>query len=343
MVIVRVKGVHRVKVEKAGKRYVYHYHRATGTRLKSPPGTAAFAAEVAALDASLPTPEDSTKGTFGYLVDAYRRSPEYTGLRARTRVGYDDVLSYLKPLRDKPLTGFTSPLIVGIRDRAYETRKRRFANLCIQVLSVVLGWGVQRGHLPVNPARGVSQVKRPSGMAPANPPWTDAEVAAMLDALSGGMKRGFVLGAYFGLRLGDVIACEASRYRDGRITIRTSKTGAEVSIPAHPVALAALAEMPAKATHIVARSDGKPYTLDGFKANFYRTLRTLIKAGVIRKGQTFHGLRHTVGGKLAEAGADGETIAAWLGHSTTRMAGHYTRRASRARLIDSAAERMGKV
>jgi integrase len=43
----------------------------------------------------------------------------------------------------------------------------------------------------------------------------------------------------------------------------------------------------------------------------------------VQPGLTFHGLRHTVGKNLAEAGCDTRTIAAFLGHKTEDMAKLY--------------------
>jgi integrase len=47
----------------------------------------------------------------------------------------------------------------------------------------------------------------------------------------------------------------------------------------------------------------------------------------VGEGLTFHGLRHTVGKWLADAGCDNRDIQAWLGHKTVAMADHYTKQA----------------
>ena len=68
----------------------------------------------------------------------------------------------------------------------------------------------------------------------------------------------------------------------------------------------------------------------------------LDKVGKIGANLTFHGLHHTVATKLADAGADAETIAAVTGHKSVAMVKHYTesrdqkKRAEAAiRLIDT--------
>jgi integrase len=53
--------------------------------------------------------------------------------------------------------------------------------------------------------------------------------------------------------------------------------------------------------------------------------------GKVEPGLTMHGLRHTAGKNLADAGAETRVIAAMLGHATLQMAEHYSREADRRR------------
>lgn len=77
---------------------------------------------------------------------------------------------------------------------------------------------------------------------------------------------------------------------------------------------------------------GKPFTQSGFQTRLFPLLKDLRNAGKIGRGLTFHGLRHTVERKLAEAGCDARTIASILGHKTTAMAEHYSQQADRRHL-----------
>ncbi len=116
-----------------------------------------------------------------------------------------------------------------------------------------------------------------------------------------------------------------SAVRDGRIWRRTAKTGYELSIPIHRDLLRFLE--PA-ATHdavtLAATTKGSPWTESGFNATFIKTMRSLERAGKVEAGLTFHGLRHTVGTLLVEAGFDIDTVRRWLGQKTLAMAIHYT-------------------
>jgi hypothetical protein len=64
---------------------------------------------------------------------------------------------------------------------------------------------------------------------------------------------------------------------------------------------------------------------------FHQLCVKLDKAGKIGGGLTFHGLRHTVATKLADAGADDKTIAAITGHKSMSQIQRYTRTASQKR------------
>jgi integrase len=75
-------------------------------------------------------------------------------------------------------------------------------------------------------------------------------------------------------------------------------------------------------------------------SRFFDFLVELRAAGKIEPGLSFHGLRHTCGTRLAEAGCDPATIAAVLGQLTSKMGEHYSRTARRHHLASAAIERM---
>lgn len=91
---------------------------------------------------------------------------------------------------------------------------------------------------------------------------------------------------------------------------------------------------------IVVGARGLPYTQNGFQRRFFGLIRKLSDAERVGPGLSFHGLRHTVGTRLAEAGCDPRTIAAVLGQQTTAMADHYSRGADRRHLAKAAIERL---
>jgi integrase len=73
---------------------------------------------------------------------------------------------------------------------------------------------------------------------------------------------------------------------------------------------------------------GFPWTETGFNASFRTFKKELGREGLIGTGLTPHGLRHTLGARLREAGADNRTIADILEQKSTSMAQHYSEGAS---------------
>ena len=72
-------------------------------------------------------------------------------------------------------------------------------------------------------------------------------------------------------------------------------------------------------------------------------IRQLYAEGKVGKGLTFHGLRHTVGDLISEAGGTAQDVAAVLGHSTVAQAEHYSRGADRKKRARSAMRRLERI
>src|SRR5271165_1946170 len=114
MTAVRVRGL---KTFRSKGRW-YHYHRATGTRLKADFGTGEFFAELAALERRVNRErEKALPGTLGMLLFSYRASPAFVDLAASTCRGYLKMMSIVQPLHEMPLAELTSQFIAGLRDK----------------------------------------------------------------------------------------------------------------------------------------------------------------------------------------------------------------------------------
>lgn len=331
--IVRVRGVKRVRNPKTGR--VYFYHRKTGERITAAPGTNAFAAEIARLDAMpRPSPErqKAKSGTLGGLITAYRESVEFDRLADRTRTDYLSVLDYLAPLDDMPLLQLDSAAVIGIRDKAFRQRKRRFANHVLQVLGTILNWGRPRNLAPkVNPAAGLPKIPRPREMPRANRPWSDSETDAVLSAATGGLRVAIALAVYAGMRGGDIVRVTWAAYDGAALTWRQGKTGAEVWLPCLPELRAILDAIPRTATTIATRQDGRPSTEAGLRKAFRTLILRLMKEEKVGEGLTLHGRRHTLGDALMGLGAELAHVQAILGQKSIAAAQHYSAGASRRR------------
>ncbi len=320
MVEMKLRGVNKVTAK--GK--TYYYHRKSGKRLAAEFGTAEFVAELQRLNQK---PARKMTNTLGGLIEAYRGSVELKGLRARTQKDYGRVLDYLVTLKDDALQDFDSASIIEIRDAAYEAHKWRFANYTVQVMRVMFRWGKNRRWVKANPCEDVPLLGRPKDWDPANRPWEMWELRNALREATPAMRAAISLGL-MALREEDMVKFPWTGYRKRRLKGRHSKNRKPFDL-AVPGPLAQILDTtPKRAVQIVTgQRSHRPYTVDGFRAVFFRFLGRLEKAELVGPDLTFHGLRHSVGGLISEIGFDTRSIAAWLGHMTEEQARHYSRRA----------------
>jgi integrase len=322
MSIVRVKGIKRFQ-DRHGKWRCYH--RKTGLPIKAEFGTGEFFAELAQLEGLSAQVGELRPGSLGMLISQYRGSAAFTGLAPRTRADYQRVFDYLKPIADTPLSMFDRPLIVRIRDKA-AGRGRRFANYVKAVLSIVFGWGAERGFVDANPAINVKNIRRPKDTPRANRPWTDAERHVVLDAAPEHLKSAIALMMFTGLGPEDALRLPRSFYKEGEIATTRSKTGELVFWPAPtPLREILAAAPPHGAITLCASSRGRPWTTSGFRASWRTFQKDLLKKGRVGPRLTLYGLRHTVAVILRECGFDERTIADALGQKTIEMARLYAR------------------
>jgi integrase len=314
------------------------YHRKTRTPVdlaKMPIGSAEFFAEchkIAALAEARAARTAATKmkpGTLGLLICEYRSSPSFQDLAERTQSDYQRQFDYLRPIADTPLVRFDRPLVVRIRDKAAKSKGRRFGNYLKATLSVVFGWGRERGFIVDNPASAIKAIRRPKDAPEANRPWSDDERHAVLDAAPAHMRPAIALMMMTGLGPKEALALPRNQWRDGEIATRRAKTGEPLCWPVPQMLSEILCAAPShNAITLCANSYGRPWTLNGFRAS-WRTLRIkLEKGGKVAPNLTIYGLRHTVAVILREAGLDERTIADALGQKTIEMARHYSRGAN---------------
>jgi integrase len=327
MTVVRVKGFHIFK-DRHGRLRCYHRKTRAPVDLdKAPLGSAEFLAECAKIAALAEAKAGKEKpGTLGLLICDYRKSPVFQDLAPRTRADYQTHFDYLRPIADTALVRFDRPLVVRVRDKAAASKGRRFGNYLKATLSVIFGWGRERGYLADNPASGIKAIRRQKGAPEANRPWSDQERDAVLDAAPAHMRPAIALMMFTGLGPKDALTLPRNFARSGEIATRRAKTGEPVFWPMPRPLAAILDQAPSHAaTTLCASSTGRPWTLDGFRAS-WRTLRIrLEKDGRIGSALTCYGLRHTVAVILRESGCDERTIADALGQKTIEMARHYAK------------------
>jgi integrase len=327
MVEIKVPGVKAYR----SKGRLYVYHRKTGEAIKERFGTAAFLAKVEELNGT--APPDPKDGTLGGLIRAYKASPEFTGLAERTRADYQKIFDYIgKHWGKAPVIDFSQAKVIRMRDRAFEDHKRRFANYVVQVTRIIFAWGRPREwYKGENPAVEVPLIRRPRDARKVNRAWKQYELTAALEKATGALRVGVALGMFAGMSEGDVIRFPWSGYDGERIRYARRKTGVQVSILAHRDLRTILDKTEKRGTIIVVGKRGSGYTENGFRAMFFKLVRDLVEQKKVEPGLTFHGLRHTVGKFIIDAGGDTRDVASVLGHATEKMAQEYSAEADRER------------
>lgn len=281
------------------------------------------------------TPSDTVKG----LIQRYRGSVEFTRLRSLTR------RDYLKQL-DKIDARFGKLSLRAMSDRSiaehiYAWRDElaaspRRADYAIQVLKLLLAWGVKRGFIETNRAVGVERLYRADRREQS---WSDAQVTAFLATAPEPLARALVLAIETGQRQGDLLTLSWSAVKNEVIELRQSKTRQPVAIPVSAELKARLDGIPkSRSTTILTRGDGLPWDPkgNGFRAAWRDACK---RAGVV--GVTFHDLRGTFVTKRLSEGWTTLEVAVCTGHSLRdlSMLDSYT---DRSKVAEATARRVAE-
>jgi integrase len=305
---------------------MYSYDRESGVRLKSAPGTPEFAAEVQAVR-GLARDVALRPGTLGAVIAIFKATDAvWDLLKPKTQLSYERAFSALEPIKNAPMSEMTRASIISFRDSfLFAKRGRWMANYCLTVMSVLFGFAQDRGIVRANPLQGrIKKIRKPPGAPKANRAWTADELNVVFGAAPHHIKLPLAMAACLGLRFTDIMTAPMSAIRDGVAWLDTSKTGQMIKVPIHPVLADALAARPAsEAVQICLTSDRKPWK-SGFNASWTKFRKSLEAEGKIATGLTLHGLRHTLGKMLKEAGLSDGAIADVLGQSSIAMARHYS-------------------
>lgn len=358
MTVMRLKGINKVKA----KGRTYYYHRATGTRIEHPFGSAEFIAVVKTLNAQGVGAKRHLPKSWGALAAAYRGSPEFTGLADLTKRDYHKVFNYLAGgksnkggIEDMPIALMDTAFVIAVRDKAYKKHKRRFANYVVQVIRLVFTWGKPRRWSETNPGADAPLIRRPRGAPKVNRAWTPEEKATVLREAQIRVPHllpGIGLGMFGSMPEGDMVRFTWPSYDGTAIRYTRRKNDVPVTVKVLPELKAILAAEAArqeafeaeqakktgnvvplrKSEHntILRGKRGRPYTEDGFRSDFFKFIRELEAEGLVGDGLTFHGLRHTMGKELREAKVSKEGRKAIQGHKTDAMADHYSDEADRS-------------
>lgn len=194
------------------------------------------------------------------------------------------------------------------------------ANNFLGVMRAFSSWAVVNDYLPASMTEGVKPYKVTGG----HKPWTDAQVAAAHEHLTGMVRRGVMLALYTGQRGSDVVRLGPTFVDDGGFDLAQIKTGRQVWCPILPELAKEMADWERKPGPYMLQPHGKPYTRKRFSLHFDEAREAIPELANV----TLHGLRATAVVRLRQAGLATAQIQDVIGMSMS-MIERYSRFADR--------------
>jgi len=148
----------------------------------------------------------------------------------------------------------------------------------------------------------------------------------------------YALALYFGHRRSDLTTLKWTDIEAGGANVVQRKTDKALWIPMHSALKEALEAAERVGDTILVTQYGRPFSP---KALGMR-MQDWTKAAELAPGHTLHGLRKTLGKRLAEGGATTRQIMAILGHDDIAHAELYTREAEQRRLARDGMKRIDR-
>jgi len=266
-------------------------------------------------------------GSLSALIVSYKKSMGYADLRASSKKGYTRRLEAMRIkhghrsvrglTRERIETGILSPLADTPGTQLDTLKKLRI--LVQHAMTLTKGDPLR---LDADPSVGITRPKSKEIRA-----WTDAETAAFERRWPIGTKprTAYALMLNVGTARIDVHAITWAQFEAGGVSYTRVKTGIGVDMATAVDLQQALAAAKRDHVCILTTAYGRPFTVAGF-SGWMRAAMT--KAGLPLDCKP-HGLRKTLGRRLADAGCTAHEIMAMLGHKTLGEAERYTREADR--------------
>ena len=302
------------------------------TRIRAEYGSTEFWAQYRAALEGTPL-QSKTKfkpHSLAWGLERYRNSSTWAGLSNATRRQRENIYrAVIKSAGHVPLRDITTDTIRAGRERRKETPHA--ANNFLKALRGFFTWAVEDGLVASDPTKGVKWLKGTNDEGFRT--WTEEELDRFEARWPIGTRErlAYDLLMFTGLRRGDAVRVGCQHVRNNVISIRTEKTGQEVSIEILPPLAASIAATQTGDLAFLVSETGKPWVKESFGNWFSDVCRKTGCPG------SAHGLRKAGATRAAERGATERQLMAIFGWTSGRMAQHYTRKADRKRLAQDAA------
>lgn len=317
--------------EPRGAHLYWYFRRGKGKRTPLPPydenNPEFMAAYHAALMGSTAPvkPKKDAPGTLGALVVSYKRSTQFKNLREGTRIAYSNRLEIIRKAHGhRTVSGLTRERIDEFILAPYADRPGAQADT-LKKMRILIKHAIAIHWLKADPSSGIKRGKGKEIRA-----WREAECTAFEARWPHGTKQraAYELMLNVGTARADVHLTTWAQADEEDFEYTRKKTGVPVIVAMASSLVMALAALPRRHVCILVTEWGKPFTVDGFSG----WMRDAIKAaGIHDLTCRPHGLRKTMGRRMADAECSAHDIMAALGHTTLAEAERYTREADRRR------------
>lgn len=318
---------------------VYHYFRRGGQRVRLPgqPGSAEFMAAYHAAQEGVERPVGAAQTVPGSMSAAaadWYRAPAFTGLKPTSQRTYRRLMEGFLKDHGKRLVAHAEPRhLLRVLDDMAATPAQ--ANALRNVLRSLFQFAFERGMRRDNPMRDVR--RRKYVRAPYRP-WDETHIEQYRARHPSGTRARLALELLLntGQRRGDVIRMGPQHIRDGRLSVKQEKTGAELRLPIHHDLQVELATGAGQLVFLTTQAGA------AFKSGtgFYNWFKERCAEAGLPADLSPHGLRKATARRLAEAGCTPHQIMSITGHKTLAEVDRYTHDANQERLADSAIVRL---
>jgi site-specific recombinase XerD len=196
----------------------------------------------------------------------------------------------------------------------------------LKAMRAMFAWAVKNDHATINPCDGVDPVAyKTDGF----PPWNVEDVKQFCQRWPVGTAPRLALELFLtsGLRRGDMHIAGRQHLRGNIFSIRTGKTGTDITVQFPASLLRTIDATKTGDLHFIVKPDGKPFAS---KESFGNWFSARCRDAGIEKSA--HGLRKLSATLSANDGASAHELMAQYGWVKMEQAETYTRKADRQRL-----------
>ncbi len=310
--LVKLKGIHKVKRKLANGQINEHYYAwRGGPKMESAPGTEAFAAELLKRRRESAPLEVKTLES---LIDAFEKSPAFATLAEKTQESHQHAFKAIRKEWEGLALKLTQQRGMKASIRKWHhtfSANPRTADQMLFSLSRVFTFGIDEEMIDKNPCTGIDRLYTGSRKESV---WTPDLIALFRAKAKPHMLLAFEMAINTGQRQSDLLMLSWKQYDGTHLSFEQGKTKKRVRVKVHSKLKAMIDALPKDKMRIMNNSRGRPWTKDGFKTSWGKECARLEIEGV-----TFHDLRGTFITDRRREGSTTEQIASITGHSIAEV------------------------